>query len=132
MFSHQAAPQLQQLFERDGNFPPFIFIDGDHSYKGVRQDIIDYFPLLAPGGIMVFHDYLPPLNDENREGILFHHAGNEPGIRQACEELMENTYGCEVLDIPLLYPTDPTQSQAHLPIIPRVFSTIRAYRKPQG
>jgi predicted O-methyltransferase YrrM len=132
MFSHQAAPQLQQLFEQDGNFPPFIFIDGDHSYKGVRQDIIDYFPLLAPGGIIVFHDYLPPLNDENREGILFHHAGNEPGIRQACEELMENTYGCEVLDIPLLYPTDPTQSQAHLPIIPRVFSTIRAYRKPQG
>jgi hypothetical protein len=45
---------------------------------------------------------------------------------------MENTYGCEVLDIPLLYPTDPTQSQAHLPIIRGVFSTIRAYRKPQG
>jgi predicted O-methyltransferase YrrM len=132
MFSHQALPQLQQLFEQDANFPEFIFIDGDHSYEGVRQDIIDYFPLLAPGGIMVFHDYLPPLNDENREGILFHHAGNEPGIRQACEELMENTYGCEVLDIPLLYPTDPTQSQAHLPIIPGVFSTIRAYRKPQG
>lgn len=131
MFSHQAVPQLQQLFEQDGKLPTFIFVDGDHSYEGVRQDIIDYFPLLAPGGIMMFHDYLPPLNDENREEILFHHAGNEPGIRQACQELMENTYGCEVIDIPLLYPTDPTQSQAYLPIIPGVFSTIRAYRKPQ-
>ena len=80
---------------------------------------------------MMFHDYLPPLNDENREAILFHHGGNEPGIRQACQEFMENTYGCEVIDIPLLYPTDPTQSQAYLPIIPGVFSTIRAYRKPQ-
>lgn len=129
MFSHQAAPQLKQFFEKDGIFPEFIFIDGSHVYEDVRRDIIDYFPLLAPGGIMVFHDYLPPLNDENREAILFHHGGKEPGIRQACQELMEDTYHCEVIDIPLLYPTDPTQTQAHLPIIPGVFSTIRAYRK---
>ncbi len=132
MFSDQAAPQLQQIFEQDGELPPFIFVDGDHTYEGVRQDILNYFPLLAPGGIMMFHDYLPPLNDENRDAIMYHHAGNEPGIRQACQELMENTYGCEVLNLPLLYPTDPTQTQAHLPIIPGVFSTIRAYRKPQS
>ena len=132
MFSHQALPQLQQMFEQDGNLPTFIFVDGDHTYEGVRQDILNYFPLLAPGGIMVFHDYLPPLNDENREAILYHHAGNEPGIRQACEELMENTYHCEVLELPLLYPTDPTQTQPYLPIIPGVFSTIRVYRKPQN
>jgi hypothetical protein len=81
---------------------------------------------------MMFHDYLPPLDADNREAIMYHHAGNEPGIRQACQELMENTYRCEVLDLPLLYPTDPTQTQAHLPIIPGVFSTIRAYRKPQS
>ncbi len=132
MFSHQAAPQLKQVFEQDSRLATFIFVDGDHTYEGVKQDIIDYFPLLAPGGIMIFHDYLPPLNDENREAIFYHHAGNEPGIRQACQELMENAYGCEVLDLPLLYPTDPTQTQAYLPIIPGVFSTIRAYRKPQS
>ena len=128
-FSHQAVSELAQIFESDGNFPLFIFIDGDHSYQGVRQDILDYFPLLAPGGIMAFHDYLPAMNDENREGILFHHGDKEPGIRQACEEIMENIYGCEAIDIFLLYPTDPTQTQAHLPIIPGVFSTIRVYRK---
>jgi cephalosporin hydroxylase/Flp pilus assembly protein TadD len=132
MFSAQAIPQLQQVFEEDGNQPLFIFVDGDHTYEGVRQDLINYFPLLAPGGIMMFHDYLPPLNEENRNAIMYHHAGNEPGIRQACQELMENTYNCEVLELPLLYPTDPTQTQAHLPIIPGVFSTIRAYRKPQS
>jgi hypothetical protein len=121
--------ELKQIFEADGNFPLFIFIDGDHSYQGVRQDILDYFPILAPGGIMAFHDYLPAMNDENRDPILFHHGGQEPGIKQACEELMENVYGCEAIHIPLLYPTDPTQTQAHLPIIPGVFSTIRVYRK---
>jgi len=128
--SQQAAPYLQQLFEKNGNSAKMIFIDGDHTYEGVKQDILCYFPLLAPGGMMIFHDYLPPLDDKNRESILFQHGGKEPGIRQACQELMENTYHCEVIHIPLLYPTDPTQTQAHLPIIPGVFSTIRVYRKP--
>jgi len=132
MFSYQAIPQLESVCESSNQLFTFIFVDGDHTYEGVRRDIIDYFPLLAPGGIMMFHDYLPPLDDENREAILFHHAGKEVGIRQACQELMENTYCCDLLDLPLLYPTDPTQSQAYLPIIPGVFSTIRAYRKPEN
>jgi hypothetical protein len=42
---------------------------------------------------------------------------------------MEDEYGCEQIEIPLLYPTDPTQTQAYLPIIPGVFSSIRVYRK---
>jgi len=130
VFSHDAVTQLQRKFEQDNNLPPFIFVDGDHSYEGVKQDIINYYPLLKPGGMMMFHDYLPALNDENRSAILSHHGGNEPGIRQACQELMEDTYHCELIDIPLLYPTDPTQTQAYLPIIPGVFSTIRVYRKP--
>ncbi|GEM_PF-1227785 len=128
MLSQQALPQLQQQFEQDGNFPVFIFVDGDHSYEGVWQDAIDYFQLLAPGGLMVFHDCLPALNAENREAILFHHGGQEPGVRRAFEELVECTYG-EVVELPLLFPSDPTQTQAYLPIIPGVFSTLRAYRK---
>jgi cephalosporin hydroxylase len=129
MFSHDALAQLQQIFERDGNYPPYIFVDGDHSYEGVKKDIINYYPLLAPGGLMIFHDYLPPLDEENSSSILFHHGGNEPGIRQACQELMENTYHCEIIEVPLLYPDDPTQTQAYLPIIPGVFSSLKIYRK---
>ncbi|MBU5611476.1 CmcI family methyltransferase [Geomonas azotofigens] len=130
MFSHEAATQLGRMFQPE-HLPEFIFVDGDHSYAGVRQDILDYFPLLAPGGIMVFHDYLPPLDDRTRAAIHHHHAGNEPGIRQAVEELMVETYRCQPIELPLLYPTDPTQTQPQLPIIPGVFSTVRAYRKPR-
>jgi hypothetical protein len=96
----------------------------------VKRDILDYYPLLAPGGIMAFHDYLPALTPDNREAVLFPHEGNEPGIRQACQEVMEEKYHCELMDVPLLHPTDPTQTQAHFPIIPGVYSTLRAYRKP--
>ena len=130
MFSHPASKELAALFAKDNQLADFILIDGDHTLAGVRQDVIDYYPLLAPGGLMVFHDYLPAINDANRAAIHFHHAGWEPGIRQACQELIENEYHCQVLDLPLLYPEDPTQTQPHLPVIPGVFSTLRAYRKP--
>jgi hypothetical protein len=128
LFSHEAAARLQAMVEPE-RLPQVIFVDGDHSYQGVRQDILDFYPLLAPGGVMLFHDYLPELNEENRAAIEHHHGG-EPGIRRACQELMETEYGCQSIELPLLYPTDPTQTQAQLPIIPGVFSTVRAYRKP--
>ena len=34
----------------------FLFIDGDHSYEGAKQDFWMYGPLVRPGGIIAFHD----------------------------------------------------------------------------
>lgn len=34
----------------------FLFIDGDHSYAGVKQDFEMYAPLVAKGGVIAFHD----------------------------------------------------------------------------
>ncbi len=34
----------------------FLFVDGDHSYEGVRQDFLALADLLRPGGLLVFHD----------------------------------------------------------------------------
>jgi predicted O-methyltransferase YrrM len=33
-----------------------LFIDGDHSYEGVKKDWEMYAPLVRPGGLIVFHD----------------------------------------------------------------------------
>lgn len=33
-----------------------LFIDGDHTYEGVRQDFLTYIDLLKRGGLLVFHD----------------------------------------------------------------------------
>ncbi len=128
-FSNEAAPALKEFLDKERRQFDFMFIDGDHTYEGVRDDIRNYYPFLKPGGIMLFHDFLPALTPENKEAIFFHHGGKEPGIRQACQELMEQEYRCEVLDLPLLYPTDQTQTQPHLPAIPGVYSTVRGYRK---
>ncbi len=35
-----------------------LHIDGDHSYKSVREDFDKYFPTLIPGGICLLHDTL--------------------------------------------------------------------------
>ena len=37
----------------------FLFIDGDHSYEGVKRDFEMYSPLVRRGGIIAFHDIVP-------------------------------------------------------------------------
>lgn len=34
-----------------------LFIDGDHSYLGVKHDIDHYTTRVVPGGVVAFHDY---------------------------------------------------------------------------
>ncbi len=46
----------------NGNQLDFLFIDGDHSYEGVKKDFEMYSPLVRKGGIIAFHDIVfgPP------------------------------------------------------------------------
>jgi len=37
----------------------FLFIDGDHSYEGVKKDFEMYSPLVKKGGVIAFHDVAP-------------------------------------------------------------------------
>lgn len=39
-----------------GELVDFLFIDGDHSYRGVKSDYEMYGPLVRSGGIIAFHD----------------------------------------------------------------------------
>lgn len=36
----------------------FLFIDGDHTYEGVKTDFELYAPLVSSGGIIAFHDII--------------------------------------------------------------------------
>lgn len=47
----------------------FAFIDGDHSYEGVRADWLNYSPLVAPGGLIAFHDTWPNF-DRHEPGVV--------------------------------------------------------------
>lgn len=48
---------LQKVKEiLNGNELDFLYIDGDHSYEGVKKDFEMYGPLIRKGGIIAFHD----------------------------------------------------------------------------
>ena len=37
----------------------FVYIDADHTYDQAKKDMINYMPLVKPGGIIAGHDYHP-------------------------------------------------------------------------
>jgi predicted O-methyltransferase YrrM len=43
----------------------FLFIDGDHTYEGVKQDFERYKSLVRPRGLIGFHDVCPPYADSS-------------------------------------------------------------------
>ena len=51
MDSAEAAGQV------DDESLDFVFIDGDHSYEGVKRDILAWMPTVKPGGWLMGHDY---------------------------------------------------------------------------
>ena len=57
-----------------------IFIDGDHSYEGVKFDFDNYSPLCEQGGIIMIDDYGAPA---------------WPGVTQFVDELLANQDGFE-------------------------------------
>lgn len=52
----------------------FLFIDGDHTYEGVKADFELYSELAAPGAMVAFHDIVP-------------HAANEVGVDRFWREV---------------------------------------------
>ncbi len=54
--SPEAVAEIRRLFP---NGLDAVFVDGDHSYEGVRADYENYFPLLKPGGCFALHDVWP-------------------------------------------------------------------------
>jgi predicted O-methyltransferase YrrM len=55
-FIRKASSNVSEQ-ELDGQFD-LIFLDGDHSYKQVRADFELASGVLAPGGVLAFHDSL--------------------------------------------------------------------------
>jgi cephalosporin hydroxylase len=62
-----------------------IFIDGDHSYGGVKADIENILPQLEKGGTVIFHDCY-----DYADPTAVHRLC--PGVNQAVEEWYEANF----------------------------------------
>jgi len=54
--SHAAETKQRVLRILSGEPLDYLFLDGDHTYEGVRSDFEMYAPLVRSGGIVTFHD----------------------------------------------------------------------------
>jgi len=54
-------PRTLEIVEKilRGEKLDFLFIDGDHTYEGVKKDFEMYSPLVRRGGVVAFHDIVP-------------------------------------------------------------------------
>ena len=54
--SHEPAFKTAVKDVLKGRLVDFLFLDGDHTEKGVEQDFNDYIEFVRPGGLVAFHD----------------------------------------------------------------------------
>jgi GR25 family glycosyltransferase involved in LPS biosynthesis len=67
------SSKIAELYANDSL--DFVFIDGDHSYEGVRRDILSWFTKVKPGGFICGNDIFQK---------------NFDGISQAVSEFFDN------------------------------------------
>lgn len=72
----------EQMLEQVKNCYPneqydFLFIDGDHSYEGVKKDFEMYAPLVRKGGIIIFHDAIYHADETEEVDIFWHEIKNQ-------------------------------------------------------
>jgi len=72
-YSHDAA----DTFESESI--DLVFIDGNHTFKYVKQDIEDWYPVVSQGGILAGHDYYPP-------GRTHHYRQVGKAVDQFCKK----------------------------------------------
>jgi cephalosporin hydroxylase len=54
--SHEQSTYETLVNTLNGELIDFLFIDGDHTYEGVKQDYEMYSKLVHPNGYIAFHD----------------------------------------------------------------------------
>jgi predicted O-methyltransferase YrrM len=98
----RSSHELQTLEEVKGILGAekvdFLFIDGDHSYEGVRKDFEMYSPLVGKCGIIAFHDIVPG-PPENVGGVprFWNEIKHDFNCREIVSDWRQGGYGIGVL-----------------------------------
>jgi len=56
-YTHLLCNSIKGSEMFDDNSLDMVFIDAEHTYQGVKEDIEAWLPKVKPGGILVGHDY---------------------------------------------------------------------------
>jgi predicted O-methyltransferase YrrM len=86
-----------------------LFIDGDHSYSGVKQDYDQYRTLVRQGGLIVFHDILQNRFDPDIQvAKLWDELKLSHDVTEIVDDYDQGLFGIGVLTV-----REPTNVDAH-------------------
>ena len=66
----------------------FVYIDGDHYFRGVQEDLRMYWPKLRPGGLIAGHDFEWPWLTNG--GPNTWRASRTGGVKAALEQFVRD------------------------------------------
>jgi predicted O-methyltransferase YrrM len=111
--SYPRPTQTQTLIRADSHDPQtvrsldglrgsvdLLFIDGDHSYAGVRADFENYAPLVKPGGLIAFHDVDSSNNPTSKVDRLWTQLRDLYDVREiidAADDEQSGRYGIGIV-----------------------------------
>jgi cephalosporin hydroxylase len=99
--SHDPQFKARVAKALNGERVDFLFIDGDHTEKGVTADYIDYKEFVRPGGIIAFHDIVEnqPL-PTNQVYHLWKRLKNLAQVEEFVNDPSQRGFGIGVLHVP--------------------------------
>lgn len=97
--SHDTATLKDVKSILDGNKVDFLFIDGDHTYKGVKRDFELYSPLVRSGGIVAFHDIGQPKEGTHGVNEFWKEIKDRFDHREIIEDIKQGWAGIGLLYI---------------------------------
>jgi predicted O-methyltransferase YrrM len=99
--SHLQGTKEHVLRILEGELLDYLFLDGDHTYEGVRQDFEMYAPLVRGGGLIVLHDIAEHRQDlECRVGKFWNEVKNEYRHQEIVEDPKQGWAGIGILFVP--------------------------------
>ncbi len=103
--SHEARSFDEVSRALAGRAVDVLFIDADHSYDGVKKDLLQYHSLVRPGGIIALHDILENRFDREIDVARF---WNEIRDINSVEEIVSNhnqgQFGIGLIKAPVSLP----------------------------
>jgi cephalosporin hydroxylase len=91
--SHAPLVKARVLRALNGEKLDFLFIDGDHSYKGVKADWEDYRGLVRTGGLIAFHDIKDTEFHRKRGCFVAHFWAELKALNRWMEFSADQDYG---------------------------------------
>lgn len=70
----------------------FVYLDANHSYEAVRQDLFHWYPKIRRGGLLCGHDYFDAITDEEMNPIITNDVSRKKltsyGVKSAVDEFV--------------------------------------------